>query len=93
MGVTINIPSYFRHLANGLDIVEVKGETVGECLHDLVTRYPGLDKLLFFEQGELNDYIGVSVNRELLTAWEKPLARQVFNGYELTIILFGIAGG
>lgn len=74
-------------------MAEVNGTTVGECIDDLVKQFPSLDTVLFYERGELNDYIGVCINRELVTAWEKPLGRRVLDGDELSIILFGIAGG
>ena len=42
---------------------------------------------------ELNDYIFVCVNREVVSGWESPLSRSVLDGDELVIMLFGIAGG
>jgi len=66
---------------------------VGECLDDLVRQFPSLEKVLFYERRDLNDYIGVCINRELLTVWEEPLTKSVLDGEELSIILVGIAGG
>lgn len=93
MGIRVNIRSYFQRFTSGLDTVEVNGRTVGECLDDLVKQFPSLEKVLFYERGELDDYIGVCINREFVSAWEEPLSRPVLDGDELSIILVGIAGG
>jgi len=44
MTTRINIPTYFQRYTNGLDVVEVKGTTVGECLNDLVSQSPDINR-------------------------------------------------
>lgn len=93
MGIRVNFPSYFQRFTSGLDAAEVNGRTVDECLGDLVKQFPSLGKVLFCERGELDDYVGVCINREFISAWEKPLSKPVRDGDELMIILIGVGGG
>ncbi len=71
-------------------MVNVNGGTVGDCLSDLVKRFPRLEAKLFSENGKLQSYLGVYVNGE--SAYPDELARKVTNGDELHIINI-IAGG
>jgi hypothetical protein len=40
MSATINIHQSMRHLTDGRAVVEVRGDTVGECLEYLIDQYP-----------------------------------------------------
>ncbi len=51
-------------LLGGESEAEVDGTTVGECLDDLVRRYPGVEKLLFDAHGRLLKRVYVFVNAE-----------------------------
>ena len=72
------------------NIVEVSGSTVGECLHQVVKRYPSMKKQLFTKTGNLFDNILISVNGE--SAYPEQLAKTVKEGDELKIV-FMISGG
>ena len=93
MGKRVHISSYFQRFISGPDAIEVNGRTVGECLDDLVKQFPSLEKVLFYEPGVLDDYIGVCINGKVVAAWEKPLSSPVLHGDEFSIIFLGIAGG
>jgi len=93
MSIKVNIPMYFRHYTNGLDVAEVHGTTVGECLNDLVKQFPDLAQVLWYAPDDLDDCIAVGIHQEVLTAWQEPLKQPVSDGEEFTILLFGIAGG
>ena len=73
-----------------LDVVEVSGNTVGECLNQLVTQFPGMKKQLFTKSGNLFDNIIISVNG--ISAYPEQLAKSVKDGDELKIV-FMISGG
>ena len=92
MSIKINIPHYLHHYTNGVDIAEVNGTTVGECLHKLIEEFPKLDRVLFSEHEDLDVFINVSVNNVLLTARDKPLIRPVVDGDEISLF-FLVAGG
>ena len=73
-----------------LDVVEVSGSTVGECLNNLVKQFPGMKKQLFTKTGNLYGNIIISVNGE--SAYPEQLSKPVKDGDELNIV-FLISGG
>ena len=91
MSVTINIPSNFRHYANGREVVEVYGSTVGQCLNNLIRQFPSIETGIFDKNGNLFNYIDVYVN--LKSSYPEEMSKPVKDGDELHISLFAIAGG
>ena len=87
--IKINIPAYMRSFTNNMEVVEVNGSTVGECLNHLVKQFPGMKKQLFSENGNLFENIIISVNGE--SPYPEQLAKPVKEGDELNILL--IVGG
>jgi molybdopterin converting factor small subunit len=71
-------------------VVEVSGSTVGECLNQLVKRFPRLKPMLLGKKGRLLNYVEVYVNQE--SSYPEELAKPVKDGDELHITLI-IAGG
>ena len=47
MTIKISLHKTHRRYTDGKEIIEVEGTTVGECLKDLVKKYPPLDKEIF----------------------------------------------
>ena len=47
MSVKINIHQTHRQFTDGLDAIEVEGNTVGNCLNHLVKKFPENNKVLF----------------------------------------------
>ena len=90
MSIKINIHKTHRQFTNGLDVVEVDGNTVGACLDNLVRQFPGIGKVLFNKKGKLVNVIEIYVN--LKSAYPDELARQVKDGDNIHITLM-IAGG
>ena len=88
--IKINIPAYMRSFTNNMEVVEVNGSTVGECLNRLVKQFPSMKKQLFSKNGNLFENIIISVNGE--SAYPKQLAKPVKEGDELNILLI-IGGG
>jgi len=87
--IKINIPAYMRSFTNNMEVVEVNGSTVGECLNHLVKQFPGMKKQLFSKNGNLFENTIISVNGE--SAYPEQLAKPVKEGDELNILL--IVGG
>ncbi len=87
--IKINIPAYMRSFTNNMEVVEVNGSTVGECLNLLVKQFPGIKKQLFSKNGNLFENIIISVNGE--SAYPEQLAKPVKEGDELNIVI--IVGG
>ncbi|MBW2616119.1 MAG: MoaD/ThiS family protein [Deltaproteobacteria bacterium] len=90
MSIKVNIHKTHRQFTNGLDIVEVEGNTVGNCLDNLVRQYPGMGKALFDKKGKLLRVIEVYINSK--SAYPNELAKQVKDGDNVHITLL-LAGG
>jgi len=63
MPITVDIPPPLREQAGGNLKVAVTGNTVHECLDDLVKQHPALGPKLF-ENGKLRSFINILVNDE-----------------------------
>jgi molybdopterin converting factor small subunit len=90
MSVTINLHPNLHHLTNDQAIAKVKGNTVGQCLDDLVKQFPQIKRGLFGKDGKLLNYVDIYVNLE--SSYPEELAKPVKDGDELHVTLI-IAGG
>jgi molybdopterin converting factor small subunit len=90
LSIKINIHRTHRQFTNGLELVELDGNTVGTCLNNLVRQFPGMGKVLFNKKGKLLNVIEIYVN--LKSAYPDELAKQVRDGDNIHITLM-IAGG
>lgn len=90
MGKTIRIHQAMRHLTGNQATVDVNGATVGECLKEIVNRFPAIEPKLFDKKGSLLNYVEIYVNAK--TSYPEELAMPVKDGDVLTIVLM-IAGG
>ena len=90
MSVKVSIHKTHRHFTGGLETVDVKGQTVGDCLKDLIELYPGMGKVLFKPGGKLNPLIEIYLNMK--STYPDELKKQVKAGDEIYITLM-LAGG
>ena len=90
MSITVNIHQALRHITNNQATVDVSGTNVGECLAELVQRFPDIKTKLFDKKGKLLNYIDIYVNAE--SSYPEELAKPVKDGDKLSITLM-IAGG
>ena len=94
MSVKIVIPSNLQVFTNNTEVVDVEGKTVGECLNNLIKKFPNANKVLFDDDGELFNYgltsVTVYVNKE--DVYPDGLAKPVKDGDEIHI-LYMISGG
>ncbi len=90
MSVRVNIYLTLRHLTHGQETVEVNGNTVGECLDDLVKQMPDIEEKIFDKKGKLLTYVDIYVNKK--SSYPEELAKPVKDGDELSVT-FIIAGG
>ncbi len=98
MSIKLKIPlSYVQSFTDDtdfaqltLEVVEVNGSTVGECINHLLKQFPGTKKQLFTKTGSLFENIIISVNGE--SAYPEQLAKPVKDGDELNIV-FMVSGG
>ena len=92
MSVKITMPgTVFRKCAQSQDVVEVNGNTVGECLEDLGTQFPDIKQQLCQKSGKLLlNEIHIFVNAEIL--YPSDLDKPVKDGGKL-FLLFAFLGG
>jgi len=86
----VHLYSSLRYYTNDKSPVTVKGDTVGECLQDLVRQYPGLKPIIFEKDGKLSPQIWPSIN--LNSPHKEQLDTPLKDGDELYLILL-VAGG
>jgi molybdopterin converting factor small subunit len=90
MPVKVHIHTTHRQFTNGLEVVSVEGNTVGECLTHLVQQFPGMEKALFAKKDKLLNVVEVFVNHA--TAYPNELTKPVKDGDEITLLVM-LAGG
>ena len=78
------------YLAGNNDVVETSGSTVGECIGQLIARFPPLRELIFYKDGQLQTFIEIYVNRK--AAYPYELRRKVQDGDDIHLAIT-IAGG
>lgn len=76
-------------LTNGADAFEVEGQTVGECLNDLVSIVPRVRNELFSFSGDrLQERIQVRVNSKTIDPKDR-LTKNIKDGDQIDISLRG----
>jgi len=90
MSITINLHPTLYQFTSGQTTVKVKGNTVGQCLDDLIRQFPQIKRWLFDKTGKLHNYVDIYINQE--SSYPEELAKTVKDGDELYITLI-IAGG
>jgi molybdopterin converting factor small subunit len=90
MAVKVHIHTTHRQYTNGLEVVEVKGNTVGDCLNQLVQQFPGMEKALYAKKDKLHNIVEIYVNHA--TAYPNELVKPVKDGDEIHLVVM-LAGG
>jgi molybdopterin converting factor small subunit len=90
MPVKVHIHTTHRQFTNGLEVVPVEGNTVGQCLNYLIKQFPGMEKALFAKKDKLLNVVEVYVNHT--TAHPNELMKPVKDGDEIHLLVM-LAGG
>jgi molybdopterin converting factor small subunit len=90
VSATINLHKTHRQHTGGKEIVEVNGNTVGECLKDLVSQYPAIEKEIFDNKGKLLSVLEIYLNGA--SAYPDELKKAVKDGDEIHLLTM-LAGG
>ena len=90
MSVVLNIHKTHRPFTDGLETIEVEGDTIGKCIDNLTARYPKMYTALFQAPNRLKSEIEIYHNAD--TAYPDELSRKVRAGDEIHITLM-LAGG
>jgi len=84
MGITINIPQFLQHLANNVTDINSNGNTVGECLDDLIGQYPELKTVFLDSEGKLIHSYDVYINGK--SAYPNEMTKPVKDGDKLHVV-------
>ncbi len=87
MSKTIWLSTNLSRIAKGTEGFEVDGETVGECLEDLISFVPAMKNALFYGS-RLDPKVEVLVNKKRVDETER-LTKTVNDGDEIRIMLKG----
>jgi len=87
MSITLWLSANLSRVAKGTEGFEVDGETIGECLNEVISLVPAMRDPLFYES-RLNANVQVQVNNEGVDGAER-LTRKVRDGDEIRIMLKG----
>jgi sulfur-carrier protein len=91
MPVQVRIPSVLRRQTEGAESVLLEGQTLGEILEGLETRYEGLRGKLRGPRGEIRRFVNIYVNQEDIRFLDNK-ATKLKDGDEVAIVP-AIAGG
>ncbi len=84
MSIKLFLPDSLSHLAKGENFFEVNGKTVGECLDQLVSLFPVMKQVFFYDSRDrLQPTIKVLVNQE--STDPEGLAKRLNDGDEIQI--------
>ncbi len=87
MSITLWLSANLSRLAKGAEGFEVDGETVGECINDLVSIVPAMRETIYLGS-RLNPNVQVEVNKQSIDQ-EKRLITRVIDGDEIRIMFKG----
>ncbi len=90
MAVKINLHLTLRQFTNGQEMIEVDGKTVGECLKNMVKKYPAMEPSIFGKNGKLSNIVEIYLN--LQSAYPNELARPVKDGDDIHVTMM-LSGG
>ncbi len=89
--VPVYIPTALQRFVGSVDTIRLPGQTVGDVLNELVSRYAALKPHLYTEQGALRSFVNVFVNDEDIRHTH-GLETAVQEGDTITLVP-SIAGG
>jgi len=91
MAVKVSIPSPLQQYTDSKDTIDLEVTTVGEALAELSSRYEGLRRHLYTDEGKLRTFVNVYLNDEDIRFLQRE-ATPLKAGDELAIVPT-IAGG
>jgi molybdopterin synthase sulfur carrier subunit len=87
----VRIPSPLRSFTNGIDVLEMPGDNIGQVLDNLRSQATGIESRLFKAPNQLNRFVNIYLNDQDIR-FLANLQTPVKEGDEISIIP-AIAGG
>ncbi|MFZ3055227.1 MAG: MoaD family protein [Smithella sp.] len=91
MSISFIVPGSLKDWFGGSEQVICEGKTIGECIDDLDSKFPGFRHRVFDEKGEINSSVMIFIDGQNLRLL-KGLATPVKDGDEVSIIPFAAGG-
>ena len=89
MSKKIHLFSDLRNYTGNRNIIEVEGDTVGECLEDLSRQFPKIGKVLFKTDGNISHRIFISINMKSFQREERNKPVNIGDEIYLGLIIDG----
>ena len=90
VSIKVSIHKTHRQFTEGKELVETRGNTVGECLSHVIQQYPGMKDVLFDKKGALSKILEIYLNHE--SAYPDELKKPVKDG-DVIHLVYMLAGG
>ncbi len=90
MAATLYVHTTHLQFTDGQEAVTVEGTTVGECLNNLVRRFPLMEKALFAKKDKLLNHVEIYVNS--MSAYPNELEKSIQDG-DTIHLLVALSGG
>jgi MoaD family protein len=90
MTVTVHLFSVLQNIADGQSQIEVTGNTIDQCLENLIVKFPEIKRVLFSLDRSLSGHFSIFVNGESIQ--QEDMQRMVLSGDDIHIIP-SISGG
>jgi molybdopterin converting factor small subunit len=90
MIIPVHLYSNLQRYADDHNIVETEGSNVGECLRQLIQKYPEIGPIILDKSGNIFTHVYVSINLE--SAKAESIDRSLTEGDRIYVILI-VAGG
>ena len=90
MSATIELSSIFSYYTDNNLSIPVAGKTLGECIEELVEKYPEMKKLIFDREGKLTRSYDIYVNGE--SSYPLEMTKTIKDGDKINLV-FVVFGG
>jgi len=90
MTIEIVIPAFLQPFTGGINRADIKGNTLGECLDQLVMQFPVLQEKIYVGKNTLHKGINVFINGE--RADPKELNKSIEDGATIHIAYVTVGG-
>ncbi len=85
MSIKVKLDPVLAYYANNQQSPEANGKTVGDCLDNLIQRFPELKRVTFTQDGKLAISIAIYLNGKVIQ--NDMMSKPVRDGDELSIVI------
>jgi molybdopterin synthase sulfur carrier subunit len=91
LAVTVRIPQPLRNLTGDKSVVQTNGSSLGDCITNLETAFPGIRDRLMDETGQIRRFVNIYINGDDVR-FSDGLGTGLKDGDEVSIVP-AVAGG